>query len=123
MSEEKKTTPVVIPPNAKQPQDHKKSAAQIEAENAVITVKHSGVTYKIERDSMDDVELMESLADLETNPLLLGRIVRKIVGEEQWDKFLSANRNDKGRVPSGKLGELFQSIDESVGKSKASPTS
>lgn len=115
-----------IPAGAKKPQDHqlkKKSAAQLEAENSDILVEYAGETYTIERDVVNDVELLELIADMTTNPILLSKVVRTILGVKQWAKFKDNNRNESGRVPAKHLHELFDAIDTAVGKSAASPTS
>lgn len=121
------TPKVVIPPNAKQPQDHKKpkkSAAQLEAEGSDIPLEYAGQTYIIERAALDDVELLELVGDLaDGDAMLLPKIVRKVLGAAQWKKFKDANRDDAGRIPSERLQELFTIVDDAAGKSSASPTS
>jgi hypothetical protein len=116
-------TKVVIPPNAKKPQDHKKSKAQLEAEAASISVEYAGDTYTFERDAFDDVDLLELISDMMDNSVKLPQVMRTILGPDQWAKFKNTNRNVKGRVPLEHLRDLFGLIDEAAGKSSASPTS
>lgn len=108
------------------PQDHKKPAdhaAKAEAEALDLSVEHNEVTYVIEREVVNDVEILELIGDMAENSLLLPKVVRTMLGTAQWAKFKDTNRNDAGRVPIERLQELFEALDDAAGKSSASPTS
>jgi len=114
---------VVIPEGAKKPQDHKKPAAQIEAEELDLVVEYNEVKYTLKREVLDDVDLFELIADMVENPILLPRVIKQILGTDQWDEFKNSNRNEAGRVTLNHLNNFFAKIDVSMGKSVASPTS
>jgi hypothetical protein len=103
-----------VPSTAKKPADH---AAKAEAKGEDIAFDHDGVTYTIERDVVDDVEILELIGDMTTNPILLPKVVRTMLGPDQWAAFKDSHRNAKGRVPSDELRGLFEAIDDAAGKS------
>lgn len=113
------------PPSAKKPQDRLPSkAARAEAEGRPVHVDFNGSTYTIDREHVDDVELMEKIAEMaEGASYLLPVVVHKMLGDEQWSAFKDANRNDAGRVPSSALESLFDALNSSLGESRASQPS
>lgn len=76
----------------------------------------SGFEYEISKDLLNDYELVENLVELEDNPLILGKIVKQILGEEQTQKLKDHVRNEKGIVPIDKMTqeiiEIFQNSGE-----------
>ena len=69
---------------------------------------------------VDDVELIELLDEMQTNAIVLPRVVRMMLGDAQYAAFKDANRNDRGRVPVEVLGEFFEAADATVGNQQAS---
>ena len=104
-----------VPETAKKPADR---AVKAEAKGEDITFDHDEVTYTMERDVVDDVEILELIGDMTTNPILLPKVVRTMLGPDQWAVFKDAHRNTKGRIPSNELRRLFESIDDAAGKSQ-----
>ena len=109
---------MAVPSTAKTPTDHAAKAAKAEAKGEDIAFDHDGVTYAIERDVVDDVEILELIGDMTTNPILLPKVVRTMLGTAQWAAFKDSHRNAKGRVPSDELRGLFEAIDDAAGKSQ-----
>ena len=76
----------------------------------------SGFEFEISEDIKNDYELVENLGELEDNPLMLGKIVRQILGKEQTAKLKDHIRNEKGIVPTDKMTqeiiEIFQNSGE-----------
>lgn len=76
----------------------------------------SGFEFEISEDIKNDYELVENLGELEDNPLILGKIVRQILGKEQTAKLKDHIRNEKGIVPTDKMTqeiiEIFQNSGE-----------
>jgi hypothetical protein len=110
-----KENTMAVPSTAKKPADH---AAKAEAKGEDITFDHDEVTYTIERDVVDDVEVLELIGDMTENPILLPKVVHTMLGPDQWAAFKDAHRNAKGRVPSDELNRLFETLDNAVGKSQ-----
>lgn len=63
----------------------------------------SGFRFEISKDVINDYELVENLGELEDNPLILGKIVRQILGKEQTSKLKDHIRNENGIVPTDKM--------------------
>ena len=63
----------------------------------------SGFNFTISKDVINDYELVENLGELEDNPLILGKIVRQILGKEQTSKLKDHIRNENGIVPTDKM--------------------
>jgi hypothetical protein len=81
-------------------------------------VEYDGKTYTIDTDASGDVELIEALAELdEGNQLVLPRVVRSLVGEDQYAAFKEAVRDpETGRVPMASLRDFFRQIDAALGE-------
>lgn len=73
----------------------------------------SGFEFSISDESLDNMELVETLAGVDANPLLLPRLVSQLLGEKQKLKLYDHLRTDGGVVPVSKVSdeimEIFQS--------------
>lgn len=78
----------------------------------------SGFEFEISEDIKNDYELVENLGELEDNPLILGKIVKQILGKEQTAKLKDHVRNEKGIVPTDRMTqeiiEIFQNSGEKI---------
>lgn len=110
-----------IPKGAKRPQDH---SAKAEATGEPIFITHNDVEYRLDADAFDDVETFSLLGRMrmsgDEGSLYISLIVERVLGPEQWAKFLRANRNDHGRVPGAALGGVFREMNEAAGNRSAS---
>ncbi len=96
-----------VPERVKKPQDR---AAKAEAKSQHIEVEHGGITYVIDRENADNLELMEFIEE--------GKYISAIkgyVGEDQWTKFKDAHRDDKGRVRSSEFESFLQAVMGAIG--------
>lgn len=48
----------------------------------------SGFKYEVNSDSLNDYELIEIIAEVDVNPLLLPKLIVKLLGVEQKDKLI-----------------------------------
>ena len=78
----------------------------------------SGFAFQFEKDVMDDMELVESLADLDEDPLKLPKVIRMVLGEDQKKALYDHCRAENGRVPVEKASAEFVEILSSVGSGK-----
>lgn len=73
----------------------------------------SGFDYEIKDETLNDFELLEILAEVDVNPLLLPKLVKMLLGDKQKKDFLDHLRTEKGNVPIDVIGaeimEIFQS--------------
>lgn len=60
----------------------------------------SGFDYNISKDRLNNYELAETLGELEDNPLLMGKVVKLMLGSEQTKKLKDHLRTKDGFVPS-----------------------
>lgn len=60
----------------------------------------SGFDYNISKDRLNNYELAETLGELEDNPLLMGKVVKLMLGNEQTKKLKDHLRTKDGFVPS-----------------------
>lgn len=112
MTTSEETPKVVIPAGAKKPQDHKKPAAQLEAEKIeTVDVTWRGHTFTLAT-AVDDwsVDLTEALEEGKS-----AAMIRGILGPKQYQEFKSTNPKnrdlaDLGGVLAKALG--FTSVGE-----------
>ena len=76
----------------------------------------SGFDFVISEDIINDYELIENLGELDDNPIILGKIVKQILGKEQTVKLKDHIRNENGVVPIEKMTQEIIGIFQSVGK-------
>lgn len=76
----------------------------------------SGFEFEISKDIANDYELVENLAELEENPLLIGKIVNQVLGKEQTARLKEHVRNEKGIVPTDKMTEEIIEIFQKGGE-------
>ena len=73
----------------------------------------SGFDYEVSDEAMNSFELIEVLAEVDTNPLQLPRLVKMLLGDEQKKKLADHLRTESGTVPldsiSVEIMEIFQS--------------
>lgn len=95
-----------IPKGATVPDDHKKSAAQIEAEGIpTVDIVWRDHTFTVGSDP-DDWEVETTLA-FEEGKVITG--VRALLGKEQWAEFLKTKPRNRD------TGELFDVLAKELG--------
>lgn len=81
----------------------------------------SGFKFKISKARLENYELIESLSEVDENPLLLPKTVNLLLGKEQAVKLKDHLRDKDGLVSTDKLTnelmEIFQSQDETKNSS------
>lgn len=70
----------------------------------------SGFEYEVSDAAMNNYELIEVLAEVDTNPLLLPSLVTKLLGKEQKNKLLEHLRTKDGNVPIDALSAEIMAI-------------
>lgn len=70
----------------------------------------SGFEYKIPKENIDNYELVETLSEMEENPLLIVRTVDLLLGKEQKDKLKDRLRTKTGTVSTEKMSEEIMEI-------------
>ena len=80
----------------------------------------SGFEFEIEDGVLDNMELLDAIAELEENPLKLTKVVKLLLGDETKERLYDHVRNDKGRVPaealSTEVADIFKLLNDKVKK-------
>ncbi len=77
----------------------------------------SGFTYQIDENVLQDYELLEAIAETETNPIMITRVVRLLLGDD-IDKLKNHVRDENGRVSIEKMNVEITEIFEAQKKLK-----
>lgn len=83
----------------------------------VITGKtKTGFEYNIDKKILNDYELLEEIDNLGKNPVIIIKLLRRLLQEEQLEKLKEHIRNEEGMVPIDKmekeLEDIFNGINE-----------
>ena len=83
----------------------------------VITGKtKTGFEYEIDKKILNDYELLEEIDNIGKNPLIIIRLLKRLLKEEQLEKLKEHIRNEEGIVPIDKmekeLTDIFDGINE-----------
>ena len=79
-----------------------------------------GFKYEIQKEVANDYELVEMLGEFEENPLMISRIVNRILGKEQADNLKEHCRNENGVVQTDKMMQEIMAIFHSASETKNS---
>ena len=80
----------------------------------------SGFSYELEKERLNNYELLEAIEELEENPLVLSRVVNLLLGKEQTKKLKDHLRTENGIVPTEKMSEEITEIFQNQGETKNS---
>nr|DAX42183.1 MAG TPA: hypothetical protein [Caudoviricetes sp.] len=83
----------------------------------VITGKtKTGFEYNIDKKILNDYELLEEIDNIGKNPVIIIKLLRRLLQEEQLEKLKEHIRNEEGMVPIDKmekeLEDIFNGINE-----------
>lgn len=70
----------------------------------------SGFKFEIAEGALDNYELVEALADIDTNPLVITKVVNLLLGEEQKKMLKDHVRNEEGIVTTTALMKEIEDI-------------
>ena len=80
----------------------------------------SGFSYELDKERLNNYELLEAIEELEENPLVLSRVVNLLLGKEQTKKLKNHLRTENGIVPTEKMSEEITEIFQNQGDTKNS---
>ena len=80
----------------------------------------SGFSYKLDKERLNNYELLEAIEELEENPLVLSRVVNLLLGKEQTKKLKDHLRTENVIVPTEKMSEEITEIFQNQGETKNS---
>lgn len=70
----------------------------------------SGFNYEVEDDRLSNYELVEALSEMETNSLIIPKIVKMILGPEQTENLKNHVRLENGTVPVKEIEKAIVEI-------------
>lgn len=70
----------------------------------------AGFAYEVDPEALNDMELLESMAEVDSNPLLLPKVIRSVLGDAQKAAFYDHYRNENGKVPVEVVSAAFVEI-------------
>ena len=80
----------------------------------------TGFEFDIEDERLDDMELVDIMAEIDENPLLMPKLCKMLLGEEQKKRLYDHLRSEDGRVPIEATTNSIQEIFNSPGDIKNS---
>ena len=83
----------------------------------VITGKtKTSFEYEIDKKILNDYELLEEIDNIGKNPLIIIKLLKRLLKEEQLEKLKEHIRNEEGIVPIDKMEkeliDIFDGINE-----------
>ena len=78
--------------------------------NNLTGITKSGFTYSISEKNLNNYELVEVLGEMESNPLLLPKVLRLLLGNNQTEKLKNHLRDDDGVISTEKITNELQDI-------------
>lgn len=79
----------------------------------------SGFEFEIDERLLDDYELVELLAETEENPLVISKVLTKLLGDQK-KTLIEHVREEDGVVPASKMMEELEEIFSSSNQTKNS---
>ena len=70
----------------------------------------SGFQFEIKDEDLTNYDLLEVMAEVDTNQLLLPRLLKLLLGEDQKRALIDHIRDESGRVPLDTLSEVVAEI-------------
>ncbi len=80
---------------------------------AKVTVK--GFECEVKDDALDDMRLIDLMADAMDNPIYFPKLIGKLLGQEQKEALYKHLESESGRVPVKDVMEVVQTIFEALG--------
>ena len=75
----------------------------------------TGFEFDIEDERLDDMELVDIMAEIDENPLLMPKLCKMLLGDEQKKRLYDHLRSEDGRVPIEATTNAIQEIFNSPG--------
>ena len=76
----------------------------------------SGFEFEIDEKVLDNMELLDAIAEADDNPLLMSSVVKMLLGDKQRKALYAHLRKDDGRVPVEDVGKAIADIFNSCGQ-------
>jgi hypothetical protein len=71
----------------------------------------SGFKYEVKDETLNDYELFELISEVDTNPLVLPKMILKLLGQKQKENLINHVKKEHGTAPldivSNEVMEIF----------------
>lgn len=76
----------------------------------------SGFAFELDEKALDDMNLIDALAEASTNdPLQFSRVIRLLLGDAQRKRLYDALKDEAGRVPIERVSQAVSEIFSAAG--------
>ena len=76
----------------------------------------NGFKYKVDENLLDDMEMLDALAEAEENPLKISFVSKRLLGETQRKELYNHLRKEDGKVPVEETVQAIADILTSLGE-------
>lgn len=76
----------------------------------------TGFEYEIDSAALDNMELVDAIAEADENHLGISKVIRLLLGEKQRNKLYDHLRTEKGTVPVAAVREALLEIFKGSGQ-------
>lgn len=76
----------------------------------------NGFEVKVEPDELNDMYFVEALADIETDVLVLPKVMKMMLGDEQKKALYKSLEDENGRVPIEAITDAITEIMTKAGE-------
>ena len=85
-------------------------------ENTISGITKTGFAYQIHEEALDDMELLDAIAEIDGNPLAISKVLKMLLGEQQRKELYDHLRGEDGRVSVKAVSEAIADIFSSSGQ-------
>lgn len=79
-------------------------------EKVISGTTKTGFSFCVQADVLDDMELLDTIASIDENPLAMSKALKLMLGKEQHKALYDHLRNEQGRVPVLAVSEAIVDI-------------
>lgn len=76
----------------------------------------SGFEFSVDPNVLDNMELLDAVAEIDTNPLAVSKVINMVLGAEQRKALYDHLRTEDGRVPVKAVSDAITDIFSSCGQ-------
>lgn len=76
----------------------------------------SGFEFSVDSSVLDNMELLDAVAEIDTNPLAVSKVISMVLGAQQRKALYDHLRTEDGRVPVKAVSDAITDIFNSCGQ-------
>lgn len=75
----------------------------------------TGFEYEISPENLNNYELIENIAEMDTNPVMLTKVIKQMLGNDETNRLKEHIRNENGIVEMKKMADEIVDIFQNSG--------